>query len=226
MDLQRSIVDDDTGVSPVIGVILMVAVTVMIAAVIGSTALGLADSVSETPPQAQFDMEQDDSYEMTDMDDNTDTWKLVTLRHSGGEDVNMRDVKVTVDGDPAYEVIDDPNVYNDATTLEEQSIYSGTNTRSNPILTVPGWDTETASAGDEFPIVSAHTKLVERDMSPTPPGVDQNIVYYNTDPSTYELSVGGDRIKDDDVLLQSGQTLRLIWESGDQSQTLLEEEIE
>lgn len=40
---------DDDAVSPVIGVILMVAITVILAAVIGTFVLGLGDEVGETP---------------------------------------------------------------------------------------------------------------------------------------------------------------------------------
>ena len=40
---------DDSAVSPVIGVILMVAITVILAAVIGTFVLGLGDQVQETP---------------------------------------------------------------------------------------------------------------------------------------------------------------------------------
>ena len=40
---------DDDAVSPVIGVILMVAITVILAAVIGTFVLGLGDNVQETP---------------------------------------------------------------------------------------------------------------------------------------------------------------------------------
>ncbi len=46
--------DDDRAVSPVIGVILMVAITVILAAVIGTFVLGLGDQVQETAPNAQF----------------------------------------------------------------------------------------------------------------------------------------------------------------------------
>lgn len=42
--------DDDRGVSPVIGVILMVAITVILAAVIASFVLGLGDSAAEPAP--------------------------------------------------------------------------------------------------------------------------------------------------------------------------------
>ncbi len=41
--------NDDDAVSPVIGVILMVAITVILAAVIGTFVLGLGDEVGETP---------------------------------------------------------------------------------------------------------------------------------------------------------------------------------
>jgi flagellin-like protein len=45
---------EDDAVSPVIGVILMVAITVILAAVIGTFVLGLGSQVSQTTPQASF----------------------------------------------------------------------------------------------------------------------------------------------------------------------------
>ncbi|MFW5929715.1 MAG: type IV pilin [Halobacteriota archaeon] len=50
--------EDDDAVSPVIGVILMVAITVILAAVIGTFVLGLGEDVSETP-QAGVDFNYD-----------------------------------------------------------------------------------------------------------------------------------------------------------------------
>ncbi|MDL0137497.1 type IV pilin [Halobacterium salinarum] len=50
---------DDRGVSPVIGVILMVAITVILAAVIASFVLGFGDDVSQNV-QAGADISQDD----------------------------------------------------------------------------------------------------------------------------------------------------------------------
>jgi len=50
MDLKQLIQDDDA-VSPVIGVILMVAITVILAAVIASFVLGLGDSAGDAAPQ-------------------------------------------------------------------------------------------------------------------------------------------------------------------------------
>jgi len=60
MDLQRLIQDDDA-VSPVIGVILMVAITVILAAVIATFVLGLGDSLSNETPQASFSFDIDNN---------------------------------------------------------------------------------------------------------------------------------------------------------------------
>jgi flagellin-like protein len=61
---------DDDAVSPVIGVILMVAITVILAAVIGTFVLGLGDQVQDNPPNAQltFEYTEDDSLDADDSD--------------------------------------------------------------------------------------------------------------------------------------------------------------
>lgn len=48
--------NDQQAVSPVIGVILMVAITVILAAVIGTFVLGLSDQVDNTTPRASWDI--------------------------------------------------------------------------------------------------------------------------------------------------------------------------
>ena len=73
MDL-KELFTEDRGVSPVIGVILMVAITVILAAVIGAFVLGLGDQASNTAPQASFsfDFSEDDT---------------VTVTHTGGDTI-------------------------------------------------------------------------------------------------------------------------------------------
>jgi flagellin-like protein len=56
MDLKKLFQDDDA-VSPVIGVILMVAITVILAAVIASFVLNLGGQVDQTTPQASWSFE-------------------------------------------------------------------------------------------------------------------------------------------------------------------------
>jgi len=80
----RNLLDDDTGVSPVIGVILMVAITVILAAVIATFVLGLGDQVSTTSPQASFSFDYEDGA----------TGNL-TVIHDGGENIDAGELHVT-----------------------------------------------------------------------------------------------------------------------------------
>jgi flagellin-like protein len=81
----RNLLNDDDAVSPVIGVILMVAITVILAAVIATFVLGLGEQVSETAPQASFTFDYDESYSGGDSFSNTDAGDgLLTITHAGG----------------------------------------------------------------------------------------------------------------------------------------------
>jgi flagellin-like protein len=78
MQLKRLIQDDD-GVSPVIGVILMVAITVILAAVIATFVLGLGEQLSDSSPQATFDFDYDGS-------------STLTVTHVGGDSIEAGDL--------------------------------------------------------------------------------------------------------------------------------------
>lgn len=69
--------NSDRAVSPVIGVILMVAITVILAAVIAAFVLGFGAD-TDAPPQASLSLDQDG--------DN------LTIAHTGGEDVDLENV--------------------------------------------------------------------------------------------------------------------------------------
>ncbi|WEL17199.1 Pilin/Flagellin, FlaG/FlaF family [Halorhabdus sp. SVX81] len=71
MKLKPFLFDDESGVSPVIGVILMVAITVILAAVIATFVLGLGEQISDTSPQASFELQDDGN----------------TLVHAGGQEL-------------------------------------------------------------------------------------------------------------------------------------------
>jgi flagellin-like protein len=77
----RQLRNDDDAVSPVIGVILMVAITVILAAVIATFVLGLGEQVSDTAPQASF------SFETSGGD--------VTITHAGGATLDIGNIDVT-----------------------------------------------------------------------------------------------------------------------------------
>jgi flagellin-like protein len=79
MELKR-LLDDDDAVSPVIGVILMVAITVILAAVIASFVLGLGNSATSQTPTASFTFD----YEQTQSSP-AEGW--VTVTHDGGDTI-------------------------------------------------------------------------------------------------------------------------------------------
>jgi len=78
MDFKK-LIDDESAVSPVIGVILMVAITVILAAVIGTFVLGLGDQVQDTTPRAQIGFDFTDDSEMTVTHESGDTLETANL---------------------------------------------------------------------------------------------------------------------------------------------------
>ncbi|MCL9812577.1 type IV pilin [Natranaeroarchaeum aerophilus] len=84
---------DERAVSPVIGVILMVAITVILAAVIGAFVIGIGDDQS-TVPQASWDSNQDNQ-----VDNGEDV--EVEITHQTGATIDESNLAVTIDGDDA-----------------------------------------------------------------------------------------------------------------------------
>jgi flagellin-like protein len=84
-----NLLGDDDAVSPVIGVILMVAITVILAAVIGTFVLGLGDQVSNTSPTASFtfDLEDNTNYDTTVANTNNEDGDVLTITHDGGDKI-------------------------------------------------------------------------------------------------------------------------------------------
>jgi len=82
---------DKRAVSPVIGVILMVAITVILAAVIGAFVLGFGSQLSSTAPQASFEF----SYS-----DGPNNAKNVTIVHGGGDVLEASRIEISGLADP------------------------------------------------------------------------------------------------------------------------------
>jgi flagellin-like protein len=91
----KELFTDDSAVSPVIGVILMVAITVILAAVIGSFVLNLGGSLQQSAPQASFDFD----YNSTD----------VTITHASGDSLDEDLINITESGgsDEINKITDD-----------------------------------------------------------------------------------------------------------------------
>jgi len=89
MKLNNLFNNDDRAVSPVIGVILMVAITVILAAVIGTFVLGLGDSLGDNQPSAQLSVDVTNS-------SNDDEFN-VTINHNGGDAISSESLRIIVD---------------------------------------------------------------------------------------------------------------------------------
>jgi len=129
MDL-KNLFNDDRAVSPVIGVILMVAITVILAAVIGTFVLGLGDQVQSTTPQAQF------GFETSNLGDNDDDNDAVTVTHESGDSIEKNSLTISIGG----------QAYLDSGTVDQDPDSSGTD-----ISVTDNFDS-TVSAGQTFTV--------------------------------------------------------------------------
>lgn len=100
--------DHDRGVSPVIGVVLMVAITVILAAVIGAFVLGMGGEQTESP-QASFDIDIEDG--------------SVTIAHKGGDALKPATLDIVIGGDSREDALSSPG--DDETFTAGEEIYSG-----------------------------------------------------------------------------------------------------
>lgn len=208
--------NDRSGVSPVIGVILMVAVTVIIAAVIGSTTLGLGDSVSESPPQAQLQIEQK-AIEFKDIQGNETEALAVEITHTSGENVDTDDIEITVGGKSAY-----------AASYMEDDDFPVYSTRDDAPQITP-WDYDLGNemtAGDKITLITATSKFETGEFGENDLVLHNNVIgenrihlygYHDDDSSTSYHR---------DSHLKDGDTVRVTWESGDQTQAIADHEIE
>ena len=127
MKLHELFADDDA-VSPVIGVILMVAITVILAAVIGTFVLSLGGSVQDTAPNGQFTFTQEDT--------NSNDKDELRITHDGGENVMTSNVKVV----------------NDDTTKDYDSNNICQNSKNDGSNDADDWSSDELSAGDSCTI--------------------------------------------------------------------------
>ena len=113
-DIRGLLVEEDA-VSPVIGVILMVAVTVVLSAAIGAFVLDIGNAVTEQQPNAviEFELAPDGS---------PDT---VTLRHTGGDELETDTLRVTVDGTVAWDAGSPGSDFTDGSGEWDDGVTSG-----------------------------------------------------------------------------------------------------
>ena len=108
--------DDTRAVSPVIGVILMVAITVILAAVIGTFVLGLGQNVSQSTPQAQLSF--------------TVTGNNLTIAHKGGDSITASNIKVTLKNSATGDTVKFNPTNNTKLSVGDSARIHSTNTKA------------------------------------------------------------------------------------------------
>lgn len=205
----------DRGVSPVIAVILMVAITVILSAVIGSFVLDIGGSLNDSPPQATFEAEQNtiDVPEQDQTNPGHTELPVVNLTHVGGESVASEHIKVTLDGIPVYgQTFDVADYYPNEDGSPKDPDYLDV---LRPFATA-----EEVSAGDSFTLIFADGEVKEIGLESTEVHLE---VHGGGSPDGVWWSHSrGHRFKDDVTLLDSG-TLRVIYESPDGNAQILSE---
>jgi len=148
MDIKQIFTDDDA-VSPVIGVILMVAITVILAAVIASFVLGLGNSATNTNPQASFSFE----YEQADENSGSSAsnWGLATISHDGGDTINDNELYIRGSGFNGTGI--ETTTYGAVTSGDEFETFVNDRVGKYPDMTEAGLWNGTKS-GDDSAIVS------------------------------------------------------------------------
>ncbi|WP_058826326.1 type IV pilin [Haloferax sp. Q22] len=193
----KKFIREEDAVSPVIGVILMVAITVILAAVIGTFVLGLGDQVGNSAPQASFEFSQSNSA-YTDADTTPDSVELimVEITHSNGASIEEGTVSVTVNGHPAYGIAD-----NGASADDPTALWSGSDTISaGSSVTVGLYDDD----GDEVVTTAGSiTKLNYEDAAGTA----------QEDKIQAPRTTNGDATAAGAHALAEGDVIRVIWES-------------
>jgi flagellin-like protein len=223
--------ESNRAVSPVIGVILMVAITVILAAVIGAFVLEIGDQ-QETAPNASFTTEEFTRTHGPNNKGNRMNHTWTQLTHSGGDTINMKNLNYSIEGS-LKTVGTAPN--------EQAGVLSTSSVPTYPDVTSePRYTYLRESLGSDQPVefTSGKSDVL---LGTAPDGAN----FYNDNnagdtyikcfaspnrKNTVEVtnikcySSGGSNM--DVTKIQQGDTLNVIWEagSGGKTQILFEHE--
>lgn len=193
----RQLFKDEDAVSPVIGVILMVAITVILAAVIGAFVLGLGDSIQTSAPQASFNWDQS-SETYTVVDEASNNYDLsttvVTLTHSGGDTIDEGNLQIEVNGETAWDI--------DEASDNTNGLWDGTDSIGAGNSITIAFYLDNTEDGNNIRVDTTQNPDQLQAEDPNSNWADANT-------------------------LSSGDTIRLIWESdsGDDTAVLTEYEV-
>lgn len=207
---------DDRSVSSVIGVILMVAVTVIVAATIAVFVLDIGESTSANPPAASFDAEQDEM-RLEATGSYSGDFYVLEITYTSGDPIPEDQLAVRVDGRQAWGVTNGSGATQASALLSDSSS-----------LLRPGQTITVVHADDPSHIIRSGDGYTIN----SPPGPFTNPVTAENDPEQNRLfhspSYTGNPGTSTQIQLEPEDRITITWESerGDETATLFEREIE
>lgn len=127
---KNKLLKSEEAVSPVIGVILMVAITVILAAVIASFVFGIGPTGEKVPVAQLVASDGPDSVSTSD-------GRLIKLQHKGGETIVMDDVKLIVGNTSNPSIITNSSLTGDMSVGDVIYLYNeGTDVSTSGTYTV------------------------------------------------------------------------------------------
>jgi flagellin-like protein len=131
----KQLFTDDEAVSPVIGVILMVAITVILAAVIGTFVLGLGDQVQSTSPQASFNFDYTDS-----------SPDYIEVVHDGGDSINEDRLNASISGSTSTNDVNGQHTFDTFGITDGSTVSAGSTANISDSNLGAGGDLDLSSA--------------------------------------------------------------------------------
>jgi hypothetical protein len=200
-DSLRKLYGKDTGVSTVLGVVLLTGVVVVAVTTAGAFMLQNFQQQSSAAPLTDIGFEEN-SESFADGDGTYTVYPGVTLSHEDGEPVSTNELRITVDSSPAY-------------ALEGNDLSgSGEVQLAGPFEDEPGTSlsgTDTLSQGDSLTIYAA---VPSSDLSPDSPRANGKAAFHppGRDGATepVELVDDSDTTVATGIRLSAGQTIRVI----------------
>lgn len=107
----RAFCSDDDAVSSVLGVILMVGITIILAAIVGTFVLGIGQGLTSATPQVAVEYSTD--YNPSDN-------SSVTILHAGGDAMEQKNLEVTIAGQTAWKAGSVKNGYDETSPWPKQ----------------------------------------------------------------------------------------------------------
>jgi flagellin-like protein len=210
---------DNRGVTPVIAVILMVAITVILASVVGTYTLSMANDIDDTPPTAAFSFDQEYGPYPPGAagggEPMNERYYRVNVIYEAGPPLSLDNINITMEAGPA-----------DWETGQALWFSPDTGGFNLPFRTQAERSSKTTiEPGDESgPLLAPYDPQ-------NPKGYHASMKTVVTDNTVEHYPWGGTRIHNDVVnpwahtqhrLATPGTTIRVVWTKGNQKEILAE----